>query len=284
MIDNSMMTDAPFVTGSWYNHKTGDSFTVRDTFIEDNNRIVILTTDGRHISADMLEDYVKTDKPMPKRNVSEAAKTNDEIPPEVRALMADTQGHAEPVGPRGVEGNTNLLNGMGQDLMGLDNIYEPRGSQSMLERPVTQRVEAPAPAQTFDEDMLFINRLLGRVSGPTVTTLITWDKYPEEQMHMLELMSVDPGKIAEYFASKVDVVEIFEQVKKAINDRILGVEQPKPLEMICEEAPYELEVDEELVEGRPDTCVEVPIQPKPSKSVAKKTTTTKKPTAKKTKK
>ena len=38
-------SEGPMMEGTWYNTRTGDSFTVRDSFFEDN-QFVITTTDG----------------------------------------------------------------------------------------------------------------------------------------------------------------------------------------------------------------------------------------------
>ena len=56
----------PMLDGTWYDPKTGNSITVRDTLFEDNN-LVIVTTDGRRIPYSQMERYVKSDKPIPKQ-------------------------------------------------------------------------------------------------------------------------------------------------------------------------------------------------------------------------
>jgi len=53
----------PIIEGTWYNPKTGDSFTARDTFFEDNN-LIVMTTDGRRMNYNSLQNYVKSDKPI----------------------------------------------------------------------------------------------------------------------------------------------------------------------------------------------------------------------------
>ena len=61
-----MMTNGdggPFMSGTWYNPNTGDSFTVRDTFFEDNN-LIVMTTDGRRLNYDIVSRYIKSDKPI----------------------------------------------------------------------------------------------------------------------------------------------------------------------------------------------------------------------------
>ena len=75
--------EGPILTGNWYNPKTGDSFTVRDTYFEDNNFYVI-TTDGRRMDYNLMSQYVQSDKPIPKM---EEQKPQTQIPQEVLSQM-----------------------------------------------------------------------------------------------------------------------------------------------------------------------------------------------------
>ena len=54
-----MLGDGPMLDGTWYNPKTGDSFTVRDTFFEDNN-LIVMTTDGRRLDYNIISKYIKS--------------------------------------------------------------------------------------------------------------------------------------------------------------------------------------------------------------------------------
>ena len=45
--------EGPILSGHWYNPSTGDSFTVKDTYFEDNN-LYVITTDGRRMNYDMI--------------------------------------------------------------------------------------------------------------------------------------------------------------------------------------------------------------------------------------
>ena len=80
--------EGPILTGNWYNPKTGDSFTVRDTYFEDNNFYVI-TTDGRRMDYNLMSQYVQSDKPIPKM---EEPKQQTQIPQEVLSLMVESEG------------------------------------------------------------------------------------------------------------------------------------------------------------------------------------------------
>ena len=54
MIDQS----SAFVSGTWMNPTTGHKFTVKDCVFE-NGELLIISTDGQHISGRMFADYVQ---------------------------------------------------------------------------------------------------------------------------------------------------------------------------------------------------------------------------------
>ena len=81
--------EGPILTGNWYNPKTGDSFTVRDTYFEDNNFYVI-TTDGRRMDYNLMSQYVQSDKPIPK--MEQPKPQQPQIPQEVLSQMVESGG------------------------------------------------------------------------------------------------------------------------------------------------------------------------------------------------
>ena len=185
----------PFMSGHWYNPKTGDSFTVRDTFMEDNN-IIVLTTDGRRMDYNMIQQYVKTEKPMPKKPVDGYEHKNSavDIPEEVRAIMADAE----------------------EDLKSLTTKTASEKEYS-LPNPITPQQNIYSGTissyQEIDEDQMLIKRLLKRAAEPTISCAIRWNNFPKEQIHMLDMMAVDDEKIIEYYISKMNL----EDIKKSIS-------------------------------------------------------------------
>lgn len=188
----------PFMSGHWYNPKTGDSFTVRDTFMEDNN-IIVLTTDGRRMDYNMIQQYVKTEKPMPKKPVDgyENKQPSVDIPEEVRAIMADAE----------------------EDLKSLTT-KTAQEKEYPLSNPVTPQQNiysgTVSSYQEIDEDQMLIKRLLKRVAEPTISCAIRWNNFPKEQIHMLDMMAVDDEKIIEYYISKMNL----EDIKKSISESL----------------------------------------------------------------
>lgn len=75
--------DGPTITGHWYNTKTGDSFTVRDSFFEDN-QLIIQATDGRIFGYEQLQDYIQS-----KEKIEMPKPQNNNIPKEVINELED---------------------------------------------------------------------------------------------------------------------------------------------------------------------------------------------------
>ena len=96
----SFNLDGPIMTGTWYNPKTGDKFTVRDTYFEDNNYMVI-TTDGRRMDYNMIQNYVKSDSPIPKMEQPNAA------PQPIK--IGDIQETSNPILPQDLSGDEFIL-------------------------------------------------------------------------------------------------------------------------------------------------------------------------------
>ena len=114
--------EGPMMEGTWYNTNTGDSFTVRNSFFEDN-QFIIQTTDGRVLGYNQIQDYIKSDKPI---NVSKPSQQATTLPQEVAGLlenesefsnygileddMAMISGSSTPPSLGNLSSNNNLIN------------------------------------------------------------------------------------------------------------------------------------------------------------------------------
>jgi hypothetical protein len=196
---NTGMTfnDGPMISGHWYNAKTGDSFTVKDTYFEDNN-LYVLTTDGRRLNYEMFSKYIQTEKPMPKQQPQQPKK-KDTLPPEVAKEIA----------------------GPGDDYEGL---LTDEDKALLLGKPIASQkptvVSMPEQKVELDEDALLIKRMLDRTTQPIVAYKILWDKFPFKQMDMLDTMCVDPKRIADYYINKLSIDEIHKSLADEIEKYI----------------------------------------------------------------
>ena len=202
-----MFGEGPMLSGHWYNPSTGDSFTVRDTYFEDNN-LYVITTDGRRLNYDIISKYVQSDKPIPKQPNLAQQQTNS-IPPELASQILN------PVS----SGNSDFNNsefGILEDDMAL--ISGQNNKEKAITRDQFQRPTAN-PVVKEDEDTMLIRRILSRAKKPEILCNINWD-FPRKQMEMLDMMCVDFEKIADYYINNMDLNEIREVLKQDLINHI----------------------------------------------------------------
>lgn len=193
--------EGPILTGNWYNPKTGDAFTVRDTYFEDNN-FYVLTTDGRRMDYNLMSQYVQSDKPIPKMEPQKPQQP--QIPQEVLSQMESNTGDDFMT-----DEDRALIMGVTGELKGSQvNVQQPAGIQPK-----------PIVTQESEDDML-VRRILKRASKPTVTCGVKWSNFPEKQFEMLDMMAIDTDKIIEYFLQSIDLEALREEVKFGIEKYI----------------------------------------------------------------
>lgn len=196
--------EGPILIGNWYNPKTGDAFTVRDTYFEDNNFYVI-TTDGRRMDYNLMSQYVQSDKPIPK--MEEPKPQQPQIPQEVLSQMANT-------------GSDDFMTEEDRALiMGVTG--ELKGSQVNIQQPANIQ---PKPVVTHgqgeSEDDMLVRRILKRSTTPDVDCNVSWRNFPTKQMEMLDMMAVDVDAIVDYYIKDIDLEQIREIVKESIRKHI----------------------------------------------------------------
>lgn len=193
MINNGLTfgTQGPVMSGTWYNPKTGDSFTVMDSFFE-NNQYMVKTTDGRVLEYNLLQNYVQSDTPIPPMNKNNVV---NELPASVLSELATDD--FVPTLPREALGMTTPTN--------LGNINTP----------------------AVESNKGIIGKALGKCSKPEVVANIIWDDFPKRQIEMLsEIMEIDVKEIVEWYTNQLDTTEIaiaiHNSIVRYINDQLYG--------------------------------------------------------------
>lgn len=199
--------DGPNMEGSWYNPKTGDSFTVRNSFFEDNQYIV-QTTDGRVLNFNQIQNYVQTDGPIevPKPTIV----SPEALPAEVANLIDENYGDLE------------------EEAMSLIT-PKPLGN---LSQPT------PAPVVEVSSrgvDSVVIERALNKCSLPNLQVGIEWDKFPATEVKFLtDMMDVSLDEVVDYYLNKVDVESttkmIHEVLRSHIESHFIVKEETKQIE------------------------------------------------------
>lgn len=251
-MNNGIMfgTGGPMMTGTWYNPSTGDSFTVRDCFFE-NNQYVISTTDGRMLGYDVIQNYVQSDKPieMPKKTQETS------LPSEVMDILDDRSD---------------------DDIFVDTDIY---GAPSPT--PVSLGNLNTSNSRTVDvaSNVGIIKKALDKASKPEVVANIVWSDFPKKQIEMLaEIMEIDTKEIVEWYASQLDTtriaIAIHNSLVNYINEQLYGHKQIiEDTELSMESEEY-LNIKGDTVPAAEPLLVKAPKTPKkaPAKKSTKKTT------------
>lgn len=196
-------SEGPIMSGTWYNPNSGDSFTVADSFFEDN-QYVVTTTDGRYLKYEQIQNYVKSDKPLDMNKLQldkpQEPAVND-LPPEVMGLL---------------EVN---------DLMPstpLGNLYE------QVQEPVTTAIPK---TQVNTSNYAIISKALSKRSLPDVHIGVDWNKCPLKEMKMLiDLMDVTEDEIIEWYVDNIDAETATKMIKSSIKDYINQLLNPTSTE------------------------------------------------------
>ena len=202
--------DGPCMSGTWYNPHTKDSFTVRDTFFE-NNQLMVQTTDGRMMDYNMIQNYVQCNpKDIP---VNETKQTYNELPAEVAELLETPT----PQDPNMLEEDMLMISGQSrQPIVSLGNLNTPSPNAVKLEQQGGQ-----------SEDQRLIQRVLSRQQQPSISCNINWAKFPQKQMDVLmDMMGVDLDDVCNFYISKIDLNDIRESIKRDI--KITNILQINP--------------------------------------------------------
>jgi hypothetical protein len=204
--------DGPNMEGTWYNPQTGDSFTVRNSFFEDNQYIV-QTMDGRVLNYNQIQNYVKADRPIevqkPEQNMPDA------LPAEVAGLIDETYGDLE------------------AEAMSLI-VPKPLGN-------LAQPTPTPTPIMEVSPrgvDSVVIERALNKCSLPNLQVGIEWDNFPvNEVKFLIDVMDVDLDDVISYYLNKVDIESTTKMIHEVLRSHIEShfiKEEPAP---VVEEKP-----------------------------------------------
>lgn len=197
--------DGPTMSGTWYNMKTGDSFTVRDTFFEDN-RMVIQTMDGRMLDFERIQDYVQSNQPI------ELPKKQETLPAEVENLLGDNP-----------SGGFEMSN---DELMEIQALTNPTSNQPKLGNIYNGNSGLDeVPGTTISTPVLtnnsIIDKALSKRDLPNIQVGVDWDHFPSREINMLmELMDVDGTEIIDWYISKLDIASVRTMIADALTQFI----------------------------------------------------------------
>ena len=229
-------SEGPLVQGTWINPNTGDSFTVRDSFFEDN-QYVVTTTDGRYIRYDQLQHYIQAD-PKSVEGIKQAAanKVKDEpLPTEVSSLIATDDNIAETmITPEDYEliyGSPNYgKSGREPITKSLGNLND--GARHIA--PAYAHAATPV-ATALPENMntAIIKKALNNTEQPKFNVVVDWDNYPTKQIEMLyDIMGISEEEILDWYLDNIQMDDVITAIKNGIKNRICSTQKPEFVDVV----------------------------------------------------
>lgn len=191
--------EGPIMEGTWYNLTTGDSFTVRDTFFEDNE-LIVQTMDGRTLKYSTIQNYVKSDKPIDMSQIKTKNETS-QLPPEVADLIEtdnDSTSNQEEYGI--LEDDMALITGTPRKNLGS---IDPLRNQAISQMNTNNAI---------------ITKALSKRKLPELNISADWD-FPEKEIDMLiNIMEISKEEIVKWYLDNMEMGVIAQKVKEYIQD------------------------------------------------------------------
>lgn len=191
-------SEGPMMEGTWYNTRTGDSFTVKDSFFEDN-QFVVTTTDGRYLKYEQIQNYIKSDKPI---EMKKPESKQEVLPAEVAGLLEDTN-------------YDDMI--MADDLAMIHGQTPSVNLGNLNDNNSNKYAQGVAPSSNYD----IINKALSKRTLPDFQIGIDWIAVPVKEIEMLmSLMDVEEHEIVNWYLAQVDIQTTTLMIKEVIKDYI----------------------------------------------------------------
>lgn len=221
MIDQS----SAFVSGTWMNPTTGHKFTVKDCVFE-NGELLIISTDGQHISGRMFADYVQdTGKDANGQPISTLGNLSTPVstPPVIVGDLPVTEESLDaPFGEFSREVSVDISDHSLQDeaaelLQG--GASEPRRFDPNLIEDLNSNT-----------DLRMVTRVLRKHDLPTIETL-KWNKPTKQIETLTDILGIDMETIVEYYVNRINPEELVSMVKEYLRKELCDdTTLPKPVE------------------------------------------------------
>lgn len=201
-----MMMDGPVMDGKWFNPKTGDTFTVRDSFFEDN-QFKILTTDGRTLGYNQIQNYIKDcSKDGRQSKINESQQKSNKIPAAVLDML-------EPVSTDPNKSISNATSDIYDDYILPEDNDIINGNKKIFQNNNTIEEKLRSDIN----DYAIIERALKDKIDLDIDIACKWSYIPTKELDLLtEVMGISFSDIAMYFAKQIDVEKIAEKLASMI--------------------------------------------------------------------
>lgn len=249
MIQPGMMFggEGPIMQGTWYNPTTGDAFTVRDSFFEDN-QYVVTTTDGRYFRYDQLQNYIQSDMKLEDLKNMGTTPKNEVLPKEVSNLIDDDNESlmlpedAALIQPRAI-GN---IYSKPQQTQQVEQAHDNQLTitRSDAEQMIQEQAQEVMSKIESNMNSLIIEKALKNSSKPDFTVDINWNNYPEKEIEMLkDIMNIQLEDIVNWYLDNIQLKDFIINFKEAIKNKILGKTEETEKTPVVEETEKAIDVE-----------------------------------------
>lgn len=233
MIDQS----SAFVSGTWMNPTTGHKFTVKDCVFE-NGELLIISTDGQHISGRMFADYVQdTGKDANGQPISTLGNLSTPVstpPVIVGDLPITEEGLDAPFGEFSREVSlddpdlSSEANELLQGKVEKSHRFDPNLLEGVTHKPMNMDLHLGVGPRSVDLEM--VTRVLRKHDLPTIDTL-KWNKPTKQIETLTDILGIDMEAIIEYYVNRINPEELVSMVKEYLRKELCGdTTLPKPTE------------------------------------------------------
>lgn len=202
--------DGPIMSGTWINPSNGDTFTVKDSFFQDN-QYMVQTTDGRLLDYNFIQHYVQADEQSLKALQESKQKTESNtiknIPPEVSSLLS-TNDEAT------TQDNYNQYM-LEEDLI----LTTPKKNQPQVSLGNLNQNTQNIPQSDFsgstemNPNTLIISKALQNTEKPDVNIKFSWAKCPIEKINALnDLFGIPNEEIIDWYIENMDKDVLYKSI------------------------------------------------------------------------
>ena len=201
--------ETPMMSGTWYNPQTGDSFTVADAFFQDNQYLV-KTIDGRILDYNIIQNYIKSDKPIS----AQKKQVNEQLPKEVSNILLKESGNLNSPLNDTLQNDTLQNDILPEDM----DLIKPR-SLGNLNTPTSAPVNTPVqPRNPFG---VIIERALAKKDQPLLDVKVNWENFPRKEIELLtSVLDLSIDEIIQWYISQIDISQIESIVAKTLTETI----------------------------------------------------------------
>lgn len=226
-----MMMDGPIMEGKWFNPKTGDTFTVKDSFFEDN-QFKVVTTDGRTLGYNQIQNYIKdcSKDGRQSKNINKETgiKKDNKLPNAVLDMLEPTSTEPDkPISNTSSDIYNDYILPEDNDIINGKKIFQ--NNNSAIEKKL----------QSDINDHAIIERALKDKIELDIDVACKWSYIPTKELDLLtEVMGISFSDIAMYFAKQIDIEKIAEKLVSMIeidlkkkyekSKKDISIDAPKP--------------------------------------------------------